>query len=574
MSAAAYATAAAVTAAFAAAATAAPGPRTSRIERALSLSFVFSCALHVAHNGTGKVVRSLLRAAFKRAAALPGVRGAIQGELDKEVAKIERKMHGDGDPTAVLALPDEGLRPEDVRALALARKRDEDKSGQSWGGIYHDISGGTPLTKLQADMWAEFNNTNALYPAVFSSVRKFEAEVIAMTTSLLHGDRAVGLLSSGGTESILIAFYTYREMARERGISEPEVIACLTVHPALDKACHYFGLKLIKVRADPLTQKLRATAVRRAITRSTIAIYASAPTFPHGVVDPVEELSALAVEKGVGLHVDNCLGGFYLSFLAQAGLYTPKWDFALPGVTTISIDVHKYGFSSKGASVIAFRDPELRRLSWFPITDGPSIYVTPTMQEMRGPRAHETADGARLSRMGCERCEKHRGARSGATMASAWATLMYMGKDGYMKATLGLHAIFEQVRQAVRETDGVRLLVDSDLAVVPIASDSAEINIYAVASMMERRGWNMFTAQKPPAMSFCIGEQHKHLIPKWAADLKESVAAVRADPGLKIEGDAAVYGAIDNLPAEVLDSVARSYLDVKLSVKPTSQHSK
>mmetsp|Transcript_31645 Transcript_31645/g.76946 ORF Transcript_31645/g.76946 Transcript_31645/m.76946 type:complete len:169 (-) Transcript_31645:284-790(-) len=166
------------------------------------------------------------------------------------------------------------------------------------------------------------------------------------------------------------------------------------------------------------------------------------------------------------------------------------------------------------------------------------------------------------------------GARSGATMASAWATLMYMGKDGYMKATLGLHAIFEQVRQAVRETDGVRLLVDSDLAVVPIASDSAEINIYAVASMMERRGWNMFTAQKPPAMSFCIGEQHKHLIPKWAADLKESVAAVRADPGLKIEGDAAVYGAIDNLPAEVLDSVARSYLDVKLSVKPTSQHSK
>ena len=210
---------------------------------------------------------------------------------------------------------------------------------------------------------------------------------------------------------------------------------------------------------------------------------------------------------------------------------------------------------------------------YFPIIDGPTLYVTPTLQ----------------------------GARSGATMAAAWATLLHMGESGYVAAFEKLNGIFEAVRAAVRATDGVRLLVDSQLAIVPICSDDpANIDIYTVASEMSKRGWNMFTrydsycslltdslvfsrflylltpllfphlftSAAPPAMAFCVGEQHHDLIDGWQADLAASVAHVRAHPGLKPEGDAAIYGTAEVLPEEILDSVVRSYLDVKLTVRP------
>ena len=208
----------------------------------------------------------------------------------------------------------------------------------------------------------------------------------------------------------------------------------------------------------------------------------------------------------------------------------------------MSVDVHKYGFASKGASVVAFRNNALRRSTYFPITDGPTLYVTPTLQ----------------------------GARSGATMAAAWATLLHMGESGYVAAFEKLNGIFEAVRAAVRATDGVRLLVDSQLAIVPICSEDPAINIYTVASEMSKRGWNMFTSAAPPAMAFCVGEQHHDLIDGWQADLAASVAHCKANPGLKPEGDAAIYGTAEVLPEEILDSVVRSYLDVKLSVRPVN----
>eukprot|EP00746_Dinoflagellata_sp_MGD_P161010 gnl/MRDRNA2_/MRDRNA2_88020_c0_seq1.p1 gnl/MRDRNA2_/MRDRNA2_88020_c0~~gnl/MRDRNA2_/MRDRNA2_88020_c0_seq1.p1 ORF type:complete len:540 (+),score=106.34 gnl/MRDRNA2_/MRDRNA2_88020_c0_seq1:72-1691(+) len=505
----------------------------------------------IRRKGAAVMFREFLNTALRSLKAIPGVSGAVQQEVDKEVAQIEKKMLGDGDPDALMSIPGKGMATENVLRLAKQmRDKEEDfyVSGKKWAGIYHAVTEkDNDLTKLQIDMWGMYASTNALYPGVFPSVRKFEAEITSMCIDLLHGrslggvtgQDAVGLLTSGGTESILIAIHAYREQAHERGIIDPEIICCVTAHPALDKAAHYFGVRLVKLQADQSTQQLSASSVRSAISASTIAIYASAPTFPHGVVDPIEDLSALALEKSVGLHVDNCLGGFYLSFLQRQGLFKRKFDFELPGVTTISIDVHKYGFASKGVSVVAFRNNELRRQSYVPVMDGLTLYITPTLQ----------------------------GARGGAVMAQAWGTLVHYGMDGYTKATRHLYDIEQSFKRAIEETPGIKALCHSDLAVFPMASDEPGIDIYVVASLLESKGWNMFTARDPPCMSVCFGERHGDLLESWVADLRGCLAEIRQNPGAKPTGDAAVYGAAKALPPDILGDVMRGYCDVKMKVK-------
>ena len=302
----------------------------------------------------------------------------------------------------------------------------------------------------------------------------------------------------------------------------------------------YFGVKLVKVEIDPVTLKLMPATVSKYINCNTVCVYASAPTFTHGVVDPVEELGALCVERGLGLHVDNCLGGFLLSFLCKLGMLNRQWDFQVPGVTSISIDLHKYGFCSKGVSVVCFRDPALRRLTYVPSVDGcEGLYVTPTLQ----------------------------GSRAGGVIAQAWATVLYMGENGYEKLATDMHTVTNDVKDIVRSIPELDLLVDSDAAIVPVVSNSKNINIYQVASIMEQKGWNMFTGQHPPVMSVCLGEQHLKVLGDWAKDLKDAVSMVRNNPSVKLEGTTAVYGSAAAIPDELLDSVLRSYCDTRMRVK-------
>eukprot|EP00755_Sulcionema_specki_P022379 Sspe_Gene.76352::Locus_47705_Transcript_1_1_Confidence_1.000_Length_2123::g.76352::m.76352/K01634/SGPL1, DPL1; sphinganine-1-phosphate aldolase len=477
--------------------------------------------------------------------SVPGANKLAEAAVKEELQKLEVAIHGDGDSDAITKLPAEGTGVD----LILRRAQEAVKQhhagfeeGRKWGGIYYRDD---EVSRLHRSMWGMFSSTNALYPAVFPTVRKYEAEIISMVLSLVHGHEvgAVGLFASGGTESIMLAALSYREQARERGIAVPEMIAGLTCHPAIFKSCHYLGIKLVKVPVDE-NQKLRADQVRKAITRNTIAIFASAPTFSHGVVDPIEELGALAEEKGLGLHVDNCLGGFLLTFLSRAGHYTPKWDFEVRGVTSMSVDVHKYGFATKGASVVAFRDKAMRQRTYVTSTDGcEGLYTTPTIQ----------------------------GSRSGATVAVAWATLVYYGEEGYMKVARRLSDTMERFKAVVRKHPDIDLLVNPDASVVPIVAKDPKLNIYKVASMLEKRGWNMFTGQTPPVMCVCVGEQQtEKVVDEWAKDLKEVLEYLREHPeeNSKVEGTAAVYGAAATTPVEVLESVMRGYNDVNLMVKP------
>ena len=476
-------------------------------------------------------------------AAVPGVSGIVEAEKTKALAGLEKDLLGDGDADALVAMPAKGLPAKEVelKVTTLRGKEASKSAGEKrWGGIYHEQE--SELTGLQARVWAACNCTNALYPGVFPSLRKFEAELVSMVLGIVHGHEvgAAGLLSSGGTESVLLAALAYREQGRLRGIARPQIIASLSAHPAILKACHYFGMDLIKVAPDPNTFTLRADLVRPHLTSSTVAIYSSAPSFSHGVVDPIEELGALATEKGIGLHVDNCLGGFLLSFLQKEGLFTKPWDFAVPGVTSISIDVHKYGCSSKGASVVAFRDAALRALTYVPSSEGcEGLYVTPTLQ----------------------------GSRSGAVIAAAWATVVNVGDDGYRHIARDLHGAHLRLKREVAAMKGIRLCVDADLAQVPICGDDG-VDVYALATLMEKRGWGVFTGQKPPTLTIPVGEQTPKHLDAMIEDLRSSLDFLLANPDTKPEGNAAVYGAAAAIPDELLDDILRGYVDVLMKVKP------
>mmetsp|Transcript_5940 Transcript_5940/g.7762 ORF Transcript_5940/g.7762 Transcript_5940/m.7762 type:complete len:521 (-) Transcript_5940:131-1693(-) len=490
--------------------------------------------------GIAGVIKGLVSSARN----VPGLKNVVNNELSKEVRKIEEKMLGKGDAEANVELPEAGYPTDKVFNMAK-RLHDDDNfgTGKAWAGIYHDVTGEEPVGKLQDEIWALYNNSNSLYPGIFKSCRKFEAEIVQMAVSLLHGNESCcGLLTSGGTESILIAVLGYRELALQRGITKPEIICCRNAHGALDKAAHYFGVKLIKLEAKAETLSLDPSSVKSVITRNTIAVYASAPSFPSGVVDPIENIAAICKKHNLGLHVDNCLGGFYLSCLQARGLFAKKFDFQVDGVTSISIDIHKYGFAPKGVSVVTFSTKELRRLTIYPVSSGLTLYVTPTLQ----------------------------GSRGGGVIAAAWATMMYYGKKGYEDVAVRLHEIKEKVEREVENIPGLKLPVKADLAVIPITSD--EFDIYAVATLMEKRGWSTFTSQNPPLMQLCYGEQHYRVIDDWLKDLKECALYVANNPGAKIEGDAAVYGAAKMLPVEVLDDIMKSYIEVKMTVKQLKEN--
>jgi len=246
-------------------------------------------------------------------------------------------MLGSGDVDAISSIPLKSKSPKSLTNLGSKLKATHSgfASGKQWGGVYH--LAGSELTDLQAAFWKQFNSTNTLYPGAFPAIRKMEAELIAMTCDLVGG--ACGLLSSGGTESILLAVLAYREQGRKRHISitAPEIICGITAHPALAKACFYFNVKLIKLPVDVKTQQMSVASVKANINKNTLCIYASAPTFPHGVIDPVEQLGSLALSHKIGLHVDNCLGGFLTSYLKKLNLLKGReFDFNVPGVTTMS----------------------------------------------------------------------------------------------------------------------------------------------------------------------------------------------------------------------------------------------
>lgn len=213
-------------------------------------------------------------------------------------------------------------------------------------------------TSFMNEVYAAYSWSNPLHLNVWPSVNQYEAEIISMTANMLHGnDEAVGSTTSGGTESIVLAIRAHAlYYGKSRGIERPEIICGSTAHASVDKACDMFNLRKVSIKCDPPTFTMSPSQVEKRITANTVMIYASAPSYPQGVIDPIEELSDLAQRYNVGLHVDACLGGFVLPFAKKLGYAIPKFDFECTGVTSMSVDTHKYGYACKGSSVVLYRD--------------------------------------------------------------------------------------------------------------------------------------------------------------------------------------------------------------------------
>jgi sphinganine-1-phosphate aldolase len=415
-----------------------------------------------------------------------------------------------------MQLPPHGKPREDVRTeIEHALGRDADwRGGKIWSLVYF---AGDDVADVLKDAYSAAFFTNGLGPGAFKSLRKFESEVIAMTAGLLSLPEATGNMTSGGTESILMAVKTARDSARaEKDVTQPEMVIPVTAHPAFDKAAQYLGVKAIHtglrddLRADP-------DEMRRAITPNTAMIVGSAPNYPFGTIDPIPEIAAMALEHGIPCHVDACLGGYLLPFLERMGYAVPPWDFRVTGVASISADLHKYGYSARGASAVMYRDAAYRRHQFFAQTDWPGgLYGSPTMT----------------------------GSRPGGAVAAAWAVLTYLGDDGYKRLAKVIMGTTCTLIDGINGIEGLYVLGKPDMSVFAIASDT--LDIYAVGDALDALGWHPDRQQKPPALHFMVTPAHEKIVEPFLADLREAVRKVAAGEATA-SGRAAVYGALDKM---------------------------
>ena len=418
-------------------------------------------------------------------------------------------------------LPQQGRPREEVLAELAAIAAEEDafwETGKCSGTMY---CGDHEHYQFLTEAFGRFAHVNALQRDMCPSMTKFEGEIIAMTLDILNADAAtdgspVGTVTTGGTGSILHAMLAYREWARsERGVTAPNIIKPETGHPAFDKACHLFGIELRKAPVDPVTTQVDVGWVAGHIDEGTIALVGSACNYGYGTIDPIEQLSELAVQRGIGLHVDGCLGGLILPFGQKLGYDIPVYDFRLPGVTSISADTHKYGYAFKGSSVVAFRDRSLRNAQYFYLTDW---------------------SGGKYCSPGIE------GSRSGGLLAATWAAMVSLGWEGYLRYARQIFETSSRMQDAVRSHPELRLLGQPTFL---FSFTSGEFDVYHVNDFMRPRGWRFNGQQYPNALHMAVTRPQTQpgVAEAFAADLAEAVAYARQHAGEPAQSSA-IYGSV------------------------------
>jgi len=409
--------------------------------------------------------------------------------------------------------------------------------------VYND--GNVEHAQLLKQVFELYAYSNPLHPDVFPGCRKMEAETIRMVADLYNGGPdTCGTMSNGGTESILLACLAYRNRAHRLGIREPEMIVPVTAHAAFDKAAFYFGIRIRHIRIDS-NHRVNIKAMKSAIGCSTCMLVASAPNYPTGTIDPVEEVARLGKTYGIPVHVDACLGGFLIPFMDDAGYSLEPFDFRLPGVTSISCDTHKYGFAPKGTSVVMYRDKSYLHDQYFCVTDWPGgIYATPTLA----------------------------GSRSGCNIAMTWATLMCTGREGYVEKTRQIVSATKAIRAGLEHIPGIVPLGVSEVSVVAFTSDS--FNIYAMSDKLHSRHWNLNTLQKPASIHLCLTANH--IIPnvtrEFLTDVREIAMELSNDPDASAKSNtAAIYGMAASVPdPSLVEDVAKMFIDICYEASPSS----
>ena len=362
--------------------------------------------------------------------------------------------------------------------LAEFRKNDiKWQEGRTYGYIFDP---GKATLEVGKAAYNEFLSENGLDFTVFPSLLRLERELAAFGARHLRGDdQVVGNFTSGGTESIILAVKAARDCFREKrpDIASPEMILPATAHAAFHKAAHYLDVKAVTVSVDPETFRADVETVRGAINARTIMIVGSAPSYAHGVVDPIADLAALAKENDLWMHTDACMGGFLLPYFRRLGEPVPDFDFSVPGVDSISVDLHKYAYTPKGASLVLYRNKALRRHQIFACS---------------GWIGYTIVNNAVQS------------SKSGGPMAAAWAVINYVGDEGYLEIARKKLAAVKKIAEGIGRIDGLRLLTRPDMCLISFTSD--EVNVFHIIDEMNQRGWYI-----QPSLSFDNSPAHIHL---------------------------------------------------------------
>jgi glutamate/tyrosine decarboxylase-like PLP-dependent enzyme len=446
-------------------------------------------------------------------------------------------------------LPAEGRPRDEVlgELRAMADLEDDAWEGGKVSGTMY--CGDHDHYAFMNEAFGLFAHVNVLQRDICPSATKFEAEIVGMALDLFHADAVddsepAGLITTGGTGSILHAVLAYREhAARARGVSRPNFVMPETGHPAFVKACHLFGIERREAPIDPGTTLVDLAALAGLIDDQTIAIMGSACNYPYGTVDDIPALGELALSKGVGLHVDGCLGGFILPFGQELGYDIPLFDFRVPGVTSISADTHKYGYAFKGSSTLLFRDKALRNAQYFYVpgwTGGK--YMSPGIE----------------------------GSRSGGLLAATWAAMVQLGHAGYRGYAEQIFATADRMKDAVRSHPELRLMGSPTFC---FSFTSDEFDIYHVNDFMKQRGWRFNGQQYPNAIHMAVTRPQTQpgVAEAFTADLAEAVAF-----GLEHREEApfsaAIYGGVagglDDEADGFIRSMMESLLDRQTSLPP------
>ncbi|HEV2360180.1 MAG TPA: pyridoxal-dependent decarboxylase [Acidimicrobiales bacterium] len=420
-------------------------------------------------------------------------------------------------------LPEHGRSRDEVLAELRDMAHAEDKaweSGKCSGTMY---CGDHEHYAFMNEAFGLYAHVNALQRDICPSQTRFEGEIIAMALDLMHADaltstEPVGLVTTGGTGSILHAVLSYREHAAQtRGVTRPNVIKPETAHPAFDKACHLFGVELRRAPVDPVTTQVDLDWVRDHVDGDTVAMIGSACNYGYGTIDPIAEMGQIALERGIGLHVDGCLGGFILPFGEELGYDVPAFDFRVPGVSTISADTHKYGYAFKGTSTLLFADKALRNSQYYFLTDwSGGKYCSPGME----------------------------GSRSGGLLAATWAAMVQLGREGYRRYATQIFETSKAMQASVLSHPELRL-VGKPTFLFSFTSD--EFDIYHVNDFMRLRGWRFNGQQYPNALHMAVTRPQTQagVAEAFAADLAEAVpyAVERQAAGVS-PGSGAIYGGV------------------------------
>jgi sphinganine-1-phosphate aldolase len=409
-------------------------------------------------------------------------------------------------------LPGQGLSWDQIKSkmAALAEKDFDWRAGRL--GVYV-FDAGEDVRTVARDAYAMFISENGLGPAAFPSLRRMEDDVVGFGLSLLNApDDARGDMTSGGTESILLAVKTCRDWWRTQGDpARTEIIAPHSAHPAFNKAAEFLGLtvKRVPVSADFTAD---ADAIAAAVGDETMMVVGSAPCFPFGVIDGIEALSSLAIERGIWLHVDACVGGYFAPFARMNGINLPPFDFALPGVRSMSADLHKYGYAAKGASTVFYRSSDLHEHQLFRFGDWPTgEMTTPTLA----------------------------GTRPGGAIAAAWAVMHYLGCEGYQAKAQIVLETREKYERGLEAIGGFRLWGRHQLGLLAFGSD--EFDIFAVAEGMRDRGWMSANLRQPKGMHLMLSPGHANAADDYLADMAETVAEVRSGARIAVAGGGSRY---------------------------------